>query len=180
MIDYKQFIIPGPGVSDLMPLFANKTAFLSAVKELAQPFRRAKVDKVAGLEARGFILAGAVAFQLKAGFIAIRKKGYLKGKTIGQKVVDYSGKAKVLETQANTVKKGERILIVDDFLETGQQARAAVNLIKKLGGQIVGLSVLADDSNEKAQKFLRRYRYHFLVSYHEAQTKISGKTNLLG
>jgi adenine phosphoribosyltransferase len=110
---------------------------------MVQPYAGIRIDKVAGIEARGFILGGAVAHQLSTGFLPIRKKGKLPHKTIGQ---DYTLEYGIdtIEIHEDAIKPGENVLIVDDLIATGGTALAAVKLIERAGGKVIGLSFVID------------------------------------
>ena len=129
---------PKPGIQfrDITTLLANKHAFRAAVDELMWPFLSAGVDYVAGIEARGFILGGAIAHELGLGFVPIRKKGKLPGKTIGR---DYQLEYGVdrIEVHADAISKGDKILLIDDLIATGGTAEAAIDLIHDSGGEVV-------------------------------------------
>jgi len=129
---------PKPGIQfrDITTLLANKHAFRAAVDELMWPFLSAGVDYVAGIEARGFILGGAIAHELGLGFVPIRKKGKLPGKTIGR---DYQLEYDVdrIEVHADAISKGDKILLIDDLIATGGTAEAAIDLIHDSGGEVV-------------------------------------------
>ena len=129
---------PKPGIQfrDITTLLAIKHAFRAAVDELMWPFLSAGVDYVAGIEARGFILGGAIAHELGLGFVPIRKKGKLPGKTIGR---DYQLEYGVdrIEVHADAISKGDKILLVDDLIATGGTAEAAIDLIHDSGGEVV-------------------------------------------
>jgi len=161
-INYQDFIRPGKDISDIMPLFREGEVFSQVIDEMVKPFMDVGVDKVVGIEARGFILAGAVAYRLKSGVVAVRKAGRLPGKVISKEIIDYSGKVKVLEIQQDAIDQGERVIIVDDWFESGNQAKATAYLVEKLGGKIVGFSVIVDETNNKTKEFLNRYGYYYL------------------
>lgn len=134
------------GHSDTLGLFAD-AAFLSrAGAALAKPFRDAQVDKVAGIEARGFVLATAVALTLRAGFVAIRKPGGIHPgpKAELQAPQDWRGETTRLRLQRHVVAPDDRVLIVDDWAETGSKALTARRLVEACGGRYVGLSLLVD------------------------------------
>ena len=136
---------PKPGIMfrDITTLLGDAQGFKAAIARMAEPFRTEPVDAVAGIEARGFILGGAVADRLGCGFIPIRKKGKLPWKTIGQEyTLEYGVDA--IEIHEDAIRPGERILIVDDLIATGGTAEAAVKLITRLGGQVVGASFVID------------------------------------
>ena len=128
---------------DITTLLGNARAFRRAVDELVQPWAGSKIDKVAGIEARGFILGGAVAHQVSAGFVPIRKKGKLPWKTIGQEYTLEYG-VDIIEMHEDAIDKGERILIVDDLIATGGTAEAAVKLVRRSGGDVVGACFIID------------------------------------
>jgi adenine phosphoribosyltransferase len=136
---------PAPGIlfRDVTTLFGDARGFRMAVDQLLNPWSGTRIDRVAGLEARGFILGGAVAHQLSAGFVPIRKKGKLPGKTIAQAYnLEYG--AAVMEIHDDALQPGERVLLVDDLLATGGTAEAGIKLIEKLGGQVVGCAFVID------------------------------------
>ena len=136
---------PKPGIMfrDITTLLGNARAFRRAVDELVQPWAGSKIDKVAGIEARGFILGGAVAHQVSAGFVPVRKKGKLPWKTIGQSY-DLEYGTDTVEIHADAVAKGDNVLIVDDLIATGGTAEAAIKLVEKAGGNVVGCSFIID------------------------------------
>jgi len=128
---------------DVTTLFSDARGFRIAVDQLLHPFAGEKIDKVAGLEARGFILGGAVAHQLGVGFIPIRKQGKLPGATISQAYALEYGQA-VMEIHADALQPGERILLVDDLLATGGTAEAGIILIEKLGAVVAGCAFVVE------------------------------------
>lgn len=136
---------PKPGVMfrDVTTLLADARGFRRAIDELVQPLAGAKIDKVAGIEARGFILGGAIAHQLSIGFIPIRKKGKLPFKTLGEKYALEYGVDEV-EIHIDAVKPGEKILLVDDLIATGGTASAAIRLIERAGGEVVLCAFVVD------------------------------------
>ncbi|MBI1210785.1 MAG: adenine phosphoribosyltransferase [Alphaproteobacteria bacterium] len=136
---------PKPGIMfrDVTTLLGNARAFRTTVDLLVQPYAGTRIDKVAGIEARGFILAGAVAHQLSVGFVPVRKKGKLPWKTIGQSY-DLEYGTDTVEIHADAVGKGENVLIVDDLIATGGTAEAAIKLVEKAGGNVVGCSFIID------------------------------------
>lgn len=149
---------------DITPLLENKKAFKKAVKDLVKPFLKERIDKVAGIEARGFIFAGAVAYLLGAGFVMVRKGGKLPCKVLTSECVDYTGQKKLLEIPIDAVKKGERILVIDDWVETGAQTKASIAMIEELGGIVVGVAAVIDYTPNDVYDLLSKYHYHFLVT----------------
>ena len=128
---------------DVTPLFDDPDGFQLAIKQLVAPYLGQKIDKVAGLEARGFILGGAVAYHLGCGFVPIRKQGKLPGSVISQEYTLEYGQA-VLELHEDAIEAGETVLVVDDLLATGGTAEAGVKLIEQLGGDVTACAFVID------------------------------------
>jgi adenine phosphoribosyltransferase len=136
---------PKPGIlfRDITTLLGNARAFRRAVDELVNPFAGAKIDKVAGIEARGFILGGAAAHQLSAGFVPLRKRGKLPHRT---RAVEYALEygSDSMEMHLDAVKPGERVMLVDDLIATGGTALAAAQLLRDAGAEIVAAAFVVD------------------------------------
>jgi adenine phosphoribosyltransferase len=136
---------PKPGIMfrDITTLLGSARAFRRAVDELVQPWAGSKIDKVAGIEARGFILGGAVAHQVSAGFIPIRKKGKLPHTTVR---IAYSLEYGLdeMEMHADAVARGERIILVDDLIATGGTAEGAVKLLRNAGAEVLAACFIVD------------------------------------
>ncbi len=128
---------------DITTLLQDPQGFRKTVDELVQPYAGKRIDKVAGIEARGFILGGAVAHQLSTGFVPIRKKGKLPWETIGEDYELEYGADRV-EMHTDAVADGDEVLLIDDLIATGGTAVAAVRLIEKAGGRVVGCSFVID------------------------------------
>jgi adenine phosphoribosyltransferase len=128
---------------DVTTLFANPRGFRMAVDQLLHPYAGEDIDVVVGLEARGFILGGAIAHQLGKGFVPIRKKGKLPGATIEQSYTLEYGEA-VMEIHSDAIEAGAKVLVVDDLLATGGTAAAGIKLLEKLGGNVVGCAFVID------------------------------------
>ena len=128
---------------DVTTLFDDPDGFQLAIKQLVAPYLRQKIDKVAGLEARGFILGGAVAYHLGCVFVPIRKQGKLPGSVISQEYTLEYGQA-VLELHEDAIEAGETVLVVDDLLATGGTAEAGVKLIERLGGDVTACAFVID------------------------------------
>ena len=148
--DIKRYIrtipdYPKPGIMfrDITTLLGDARAFRRAVDELVHPWAGGRVDKVAGMEARGFILGGAVAHQLSAGFIPIRKKGKLPHTTVS---IAYSLEYGIdeMEMHEDAVTKGERVILVDDLIATGGTAEGAIKLLQKMGANVVAACFVID------------------------------------
>jgi len=136
---------PKPGIlfRDITTLLGHAAGFREAIQQLAAPFADKKIDAVAGIEARGFILGGAVADRLGTGFVPIRKKGKLPGRTIGQDYTLEYG-VDVIEMHEDAIRPGERIVLIDDLIATGGTAEAAAKLIRKSGGDLIGAAFVID------------------------------------
>ncbi len=136
---------PKPGIMfrDVTTLLGNAQGFKATVAQMAEPYRTRPVDAVAGIEARGFILGGAIADRLGCGFIPIRKKGKLPWKTIGQEYTLEYG-IDVIEMHEDACAPGERILIVDDLIATGGTAEAATKLLRRSKALVVGATFIID------------------------------------
>jgi adenine phosphoribosyltransferase len=151
---------------DITTLIADPAGLRAAVDGLVWPFLTAGIDHVVGIEARGFILGGAVAHELGRGFVPIRKKGKLPHKTIGQ---DYSLEYGVdtIEIHADAIRKGERILLIDDLIATGGTAEAAIELIRRSGGEIVAAAFVIDLPDLGGAERLRAkdVKVHTLVGF---------------
>ncbi|MEW6768924.1 MAG: adenine phosphoribosyltransferase [Pseudomonadota bacterium] len=136
---------PKPGIMfrDITTLLGNARAFRRAVDELVQPWAGSKIDKVAGMEARGFILGGAVAHQVSAGFVPIRKKGKLPHTTVK---IAYSLEYGIdeMEVHADAIQKGERVILIDDLIATGGTAEGAVKLLRQIGADVIAACFIVD------------------------------------
>jgi adenine phosphoribosyltransferase len=136
---------PKPGVifRDITTLLGNARAFRRTVDELVQPWAGGKVDQVAGIEARGFILGGAIAHQLSCGFVPIRKKGKLPFKRVS---IGYSLEYGLdeMEMHEDAVAQGERVILVDDLIATGGTAEAAVKLLQQIGAKVLAACFIID------------------------------------
>jgi adenine phosphoribosyltransferase len=161
-MDFKAIIrtvpdYPKPGIMfrDVTTLFGNARAFRTTVDLLVQPYAGTRIDKVVGIEARGFILAGAVAHQLSVGFVPVRKKGKLPWRTISQTYeLEYG--TDTIEIHEDSIGKGETVLLVDDLIATGGTAEAAIKLIEKAGGKVVGCSFIIDLPELKGRRRLEK------------------------
>jgi adenine phosphoribosyltransferase len=136
---------PKPGIvfRDITTLLGNAWAFRRAVDELVQPWAGSKIDKVAGMEARGFILGGAVAHQVSAGFVPIRKKGKLPHATVR---IAYSLEYGLdeMEMHVDAIRPGERVILIDDLIATGGTAEGAVKLLRQIGADVIAACFIID------------------------------------
>ncbi len=149
-MDYKDAIrtipdYPKPGIMfrDITTLLGNPRAFRRAVDEMVQPYAGLKIDKVAGLEARGFILGGAVAHQLSTGFVPVRKKGKLPHTVIGEDYDLEYGRDRI-EIHVDAIHPGDNVLLVDDLIATGGTAMAGIRLLERAGANVIGCSFVID------------------------------------
>lgn len=149
-MDVKQFIrtipdYPKPGIMfrDITTLLGDAKGFREAIDALVKLHDGAKFDMVAGIEARGFILGGAVAHQLQLGFVPVRKKGKLPWKTIGQEYALEYG-TDMVEIHSDAIREGDRVLLIDDLIATGGTAEAAVKLVARAGGNVTAASFVIE------------------------------------
>jgi adenine phosphoribosyltransferase len=136
---------PKPGIMfrDVTTLMGNARALRTTIDMMVQPFAGVRIDKVAGIEARGFIIGGAIAHQLSIGFVPVRKKGKLPYKTIAQ-AYDLEYGQDTIEIHEDAISPGENVIIVDDLIATGGTAEAAIKLVRRSGGTVVGASFIVD------------------------------------
>jgi len=149
---------------DISPLLEDKRAFRRAIDTLVEKLKSKKVDKVVGVDARGFILAGILADRLGAGMVMVRKKGKLPYETEQVEFDLEYGKA-VLEIHKDSIKRGENVLLVDDVLATGGTMEATAKLVKKLGGKIIGIAFLIILDYLPGRKKLKNYPVFSLINY---------------
>ena len=151
---------------DITTLIADPAGLRAAIDGLVLPFLTARIDHVAGIEARGFILGGAVAHELGRGFVPIRKKGKLPSRTIGQEYsLEYG--VDTIEIHADAIGKGDRVLLVDDLIATGGTADAAIELIRRSGGHLVAAAFVIDLPELGGARRLaaKKVDVHSLVSF---------------
>lgn len=157
---------PKPGIEfyDITPVLENSQALHYIINELANPYENQKIDKVIGIDARGFLLASAVAYKLNAGLSIIRKKGKLPYKTIGKDyALEYA--SNYIEMHEDTIKAGEKVAIIDDLLATGGTMKATVDLVNQLKGEIAGISFLIDLTFLNGKEKLKDYKIYSLMKY---------------
>jgi len=170
-MDLKKFIrnipdFPQKGIlfRDLTPLMGDKEAFNFTVKSIANHFKDYRVDKVAAIEARGFIIGAPIAVELGAGFVPIRKPGKLPYEVIRKEFQLEYGMS-ILELHQDAVKKGERVLMIDDLLATGGTALAASELVESLGAEIVGWGFIVILKGLKGEEKIGKYPIFSLVDF---------------
>ncbi|HBX68444.1 MAG TPA: adenine phosphoribosyltransferase [Chloroflexi bacterium] len=142
---------------DVTPLFTDSEAFLKLVADLSAPFSSLEFEYVAGIDALGFILGTALALYLQKRFIPIRKGGKLPVPVVSRQFSDYTGELKTLELRTDLLKPGDRILLVDEWIETGTQAKAAVELLEELQATVIGIATINIDQNPQTLKLQDDY-----------------------
>lgn len=162
--EVKDFPKKGVVFRDITPLLSDKHAFSSAIEHMTAPFSDKKIDVVVGPESRGFIFGSAVALQLGAGFVPVRKKGKLPGKTISQAYELEYGTAEV-EMHSDAVVEGQLVLIVDDVIATGGTIAAVKDMVERSGGVIAGFSFLLALDGLNGTKKLHGYPVFSLLHY---------------
>jgi adenine phosphoribosyltransferase len=162
--DVPDFPTPGIVFKDITPLLADEVAFSSVIDLIVMTFGRGNIDKVCGIEARGFILAAPVAYHAGAGFFPIRKQGRLPRATVSQSYTLEYAEA-TLEVHKDAVASGDRVLIVDDVLATGGTAAAAAQLVERLGGTVAGIACLIELEFLGGRARLADYDFVSLLRY---------------
>lgn len=162
--DVPDFPKPGIVFKDLTPLMADPVALSTVIDEIVVGLGRGTVDKVVGIEARGFIVAAPVAYHMAAGFVPVRKRGKLPWETEAESYALEYGE-ETLEIHRDAVAAGERVAIVDDVLATGGTAEATARLVERLGGKIVGMAFIIELGFLEGRKRLAPYDVQSLVRY---------------
>lgn len=162
--DIPDFPKPGVTFKDITPLLGDPAAFSTAVDAIVVSFGRGSIDKVAGIEARGFIVAAPVAYHFGAGFVPLRKPGKLPYDTVSEGY-DLEYGQETLEIHVDAFAPGDRVLIVDDVLATGGTARAACNLVEKAGAKVAGLAFVIELQFLGGSAQLDNYDYISLLKY---------------
>ena len=170
-IDLKQMIrsvpdFPKPGINffDITTLLKEPAGLKATIDALSAPYADSRIDAVVGIESRGFILGSAVAQQLGAGFIPVRKPGKLPAKAI-KEVYELEYGKDAIEIHADAIEKGQRVLIVDDVLATGGTAAATTRLVKQLGGELYGLAFLIELTFLEGKKKLTGENVYSVLQY---------------
>jgi len=161
------FPVPGILFRDITTLIKDGDAFREAVEVMAQRYKGERIDKVAAIEARGWIFGAPIAYTLGAGFVAIRKPGKLPAETIrAEYELEYGVNA--LELHKDAIEPGEKVLVVDDLLATGGTGKAAVDLIERLGGEVVGVAFLIELVDLNGRKLLEGYDVQSIITFEGA------------
>jgi adenine phosphoribosyltransferase len=162
--DVPDWPIAGVVFKDITPLLGDKEAFPYTIDAIAEHFGGTEIDKVLGVEARGFIVAAPVAYRFRAGLVPVRKKGKLPWEIESQEYeLEYG--AELLEMHRDAIVPGERILIVDDVLATGGTAEAAATLARRAGGQVAGIATIMELTFLKGRHRLSEHEVFSLISY---------------
>jgi adenine phosphoribosyltransferase len=162
--DIEDFPKKGIVFKDITPLLADKKAFTYTIDAIAHHFDRDEIDKVLGIEARGFMVAAPLAYRFTAGLIPVRKKGKLPWNVEAQEYeLEYGVDS--LEVHRDAIVEGERILVVDDVLATGGTARATAELTERCGGKVAGIATIMELSFLSGREKLSGYEYFSLISY---------------
>jgi adenine phosphoribosyltransferase len=162
--DVPDFPQPGIVFKDITPLLADPVAFSTVIDTMVVHYGRGNVDKVVGIEARGFIVAAPVAYHFNAGFVPVRKVGKLPWDTDAESYeLEYG--SETLEIHTDAFEPGERVLIVDDVLATGGTAKATATLVERLGGKVVGIATIIELTFLKGRDRLRGFDFYSLIQY---------------
>lgn len=162
--DIKDFPTEGILFKDITTLLKDGPAWASVIDHLAAKYHTALVEIVVGVESRGFIFGGALAHQLKAGFVPVRKRGKLPSRTIEEEYALEYGRD-VLAIHEDAIRPGQKVLVVDDLLATGGTMAATLRLIERLGGKVVGTVFLIELAFLKGRERLRGYDVDALITY---------------
>ncbi len=162
--DVPDFPKPGIGFKDITPLLADEVAFSTAIDLIVVHFGRGNVDKVVGIEARGFILASPVAYHFGAGFVPVRKAGKLPWET-HEATYELEYGTETLQIHRDAFSEGERVLIVDDVLATGGTAAATAGLVERLGAKVVGIACLIELTFLGGREKIDAHEFLSLLSY---------------
>lgn len=158
------FPVRGIKFKDATPLFQDKGLFALAIDRLSKPHFNKKIDTIVGIEARGFLLAPALAYKLGTGLSITRKKGKLPYKKF-QKKYNLEYGVDTMEMHRDAIEPNQKVLIVDDILSTGGTAKACADLVEKLGGKIMGFSFLMEAVSMGGREKLKGYKIHSLIKY---------------
>jgi adenine phosphoribosyltransferase len=162
--DVPDFPQDGIVFKDITPVLADPIAFSTLIDLIVVHFGRGNVDKVVGIEARGFILASPVAYHFGAGFVPVRKQGKLPSETLAEEYALEYGTA-TLEIHVDAVRPGERVLIVDDVLATGGTAKATASLVERIGGTVCGIACLIELDFLNGREQLPGHELFTLIHY---------------
>jgi len=163
-IDLTKHIKPNKDASKLLPIFEDKELFQELIKQIIELTQGIEYDKIACIEGKGFIVGSAVAFSEKKGIIPLRLQNKYKGDYIEHQFQNYSDKTQTMQLYKPSIQKTDRLLIIDDWVRTGETLLGAVSLIEKAGGRINGICVAFDRSSTEIRNKLEKHNYRYI--YH--------------
>jgi adenine phosphoribosyltransferase len=142
------------------------------ISNLIKPFKNKKITNIMAIESKGYFYGPTIAYKLKIPFVPIFKSGRIPKQFVeSKKFKDYSQKIKSIDIGKITIKKEDKILLIDDVFETGESAKAAIKIIEKLGGEIIGISIIYNKMNKKEESFFKKYNLHYIVKMEKEQLK---------
>jgi len=147
---------------------SNAEVFRKITNDFAMPFRNKGINKVVAVDMKGLMYGPAVATKLNVSFVPILKGGKIKDREKAletKKLIDYSGKEKYFEAFKDSIKKGDNVLSVDDWFDSGNTGKEIIKLIEKLGGKVAGISVLINQLDEENGKYFKKYNYNYLIKF---------------
>ncbi len=148
------------GRNDVTPVFSEPELFGDLISDLVRPFAKSSFDKVVCLDSLGFILGGAIALRLKKGLVVVRKGGklpYDEKFLVREEFSDYTNQKKIFEMHKDSIKKGDGVLIVDEWIETGAQIKATIKLVERLGGVVVGIAAINAERRPETDVLFKKY-----------------------
>ena len=160
MKDYKKYIKEGKTRSDLTNLYSNPEVFNSVINDMSQPFLDKGITKVVALDALGFVFGARISEKLNTGLVLARKKGKIEIESKSISFTDYTKKEKSLEIAVGVINKNDKVLMVDDWAETGAQLRAVASLVEEMGGTVVGATCFSIEKIIFEDPTLSKYRLH--------------------
>ena len=163
MIDYTKYVTGKKEWIDMTKLLLDPVIFNSLIDDMCQPFLNKRVDKVAAIDAMGFVFGSRIAEKLGVGLVLIRKGGKIEIEKKSLTFTDYSKTEKSLEIATIALKNGERVLVVDEWSETGAQLKNAIKLVETSGGKVIGISCVNVDERVKIDPVLSKYIIHSVM-----------------
>ncbi|KAI8512627.1 hypothetical protein Bbelb_092660 [Branchiostoma belcheri] len=158
---------------DPTAMYRHAEAFHQCIADMTKDFQPDEIDLVAGIDAAGYVLGAAIAFHLKKGFLAIRKYGHLPSEVDDVSFKDYSKREKRMEIRKNAFRPGTRVLIVDQWIETGGSMTAAVELVERQQGIVAGISCVCIEEQERAKKLMEKYKCVSCVRSKDLQAQVN-------
>lgn len=165
-MNYSEYLKDGTWKADVTRLLRTPGVFRSIIDDISAQISEIPIDLIACVEGRGFLIGSALAYRFNTGLVLFRAPGKIpvsSDNLFSASFVDYSGETKQLELQTQAIKAGEKVLIVDDWVQTGGTIKAAIELVNKAGGSISGIAVFADDSTAELKAELGAYNYTYIT-----------------